>query len=117
MDRRYSFSPREVIGVIPLNGPQAWRVSRSAAYLGVGSCVTQHPKTTSRTSSPTRQPVRIGPKEADMIIPTSSRITRLPLLLPLAFAVALPLEAADGQRGNNNTAVTVLYEGPLLHEE
>jgi hypothetical protein len=52
-----------------------------------------------------------------MIIPTSSRITRLPLLLPLAFAVALPLEAADGQRGNNNTAVTVLYEGPLLHEE
>jgi hypothetical protein len=52
-----------------------------------------------------------------MIIPPSSRLTRLPFLLPLAFAAVLPLEAADGQRGHNSTAVTVLYEGPLVHEE
>jgi hypothetical protein len=59
----------------------------------------------------------MGLKESTMIIPTSSTITRLPLLLPLAFVLAIPLEAADGQRGNHNTTVTVLYEGPLLHEE
>ena len=33
--------------------------NKSTAYLGVGSRVTQHPETTSRTSSPTRQPVTI----------------------------------------------------------
>jgi hypothetical protein len=52
-----------------------------------------------------------------MIIPPSSRISRLLFLLPLAFAVALPLEAADGQRENHNATVTVLYEGPPLDEE
>jgi hypothetical protein len=51
-----------------------------------------------------------------MIIHPSSRFTRLPFLLALAFAAVLPLEAADGQRGHNN-AVTVLYEGPPLDEE
>ena len=47
-----------------------------------------------------------------MINPTSSRIAKLPVLLPLAFVVALPMEAADSQRESKNSAVTVLYEGP-----
>jgi hypothetical protein len=52
-----------------------------------------------------------------MIIPPSSRFTRLPFLLALALAAVLPLEAADGQRGNNNSTVTLLYEGPLVHDQ
>jgi len=52
-----------------------------------------------------------------MIIPPSSRITTLTLLLPLAFAVALPLKADDGQRGHHNPTITVLYEGPLIHDQ
>ena len=52
-----------------------------------------------------------------MIIPTSSRIGRLLLLLPLAFTVVLSLEGDDGQRRNHHTAGTLLYEGPLVHDQ
>jgi hypothetical protein len=52
-----------------------------------------------------------------MTIPLPSGITRLSLLLPLAFAAVLPLSADDDRKGDDHGKVTVLYEGPLLHDQ
>jgi hypothetical protein len=52
-----------------------------------------------------------------MTIPLPSGITRLSLLLPLAFAAVLPLSADDDRKGDDPAKVTVLYEGPLLHDQ
>ena len=52
-----------------------------------------------------------------MPIPPCSRITRLSLLLPLAFAAVLPLGADDDRKGDDHAKVTVLYDGPLLHDQ
>jgi hypothetical protein len=57
-----------------------------------------------------------------MHIPPFSRIARVYLLLPLAFAAVLPLAADDDRKDDDHsrgdhTKVTVLYEGPLLHDQ
>jgi hypothetical protein len=52
-----------------------------------------------------------------MTISTFSTITRLSLLLTLAFAAVLPLGADDDRKGDDHAKVTVLYDGPLLHDQ
>jgi hypothetical protein len=52
-------------------------------------------------------------------MPTSpcSRITRLLLPLPLALAAVISLSADDGRKDDDHSGVTVLYQGPLLHDQ